>query len=420
LSISKLKYPEKQVSRWSAYSTLHQFEKIEYKPIPVRQLLLEMKNLSELMIDLAYSAALYNDRDLAEDVLALESRVDNLAYLLEMEIMIAARDAKDAEALIGVSTVAASTDKISDAAADIAAIVTRKIGIHPIVSAIFEKVEERLIKVTVKPDSSLIKKQIGELHLASAMGVDIIAIRRNHDWILNPNPQERVYQGDTLITRGAPSGVEEFKDLAEGKLTTIEPEKRARFEEIVSRFVVLKDTSELMMDLAYSSLMLNSKELAEEVERLEESMDQMHTDFELLALTSDFPKEEASGFLGLIRLGVATEKIADAAADMAEVVLRGIEPHPILKLAITEAEETVAQACVSADSSLVGKTLKEARVNDETGMWVLAIKRDNACLRPRSDSRIAAGDVLIASGYAEGADALKKLASPNQACSVES
>ncbi len=396
-----------------------QFEKIEYKPIPVRQLLLEMKNLSELMIDLAYSAALYNDKDLAEDVLALESRVDNLAYLLDMEIMVAARDPKDAEQLIGVSTVAASTDKISDAAADIAGIVTRNIGIHPIVGEIFEKVEERLMKVTVKPNSSLIKKQIGELDLAASMGVDIIAIRRNHDWILNPNKKERVFQGDILITRGAPSGIEEFKDLAEGKLSTLAPEKRAKFEEIVSRFVELKDTSELMIDLAYSALLLNSKELAEEVERLEERMDQMHTDFELLALTSDFPKEEASGFLGLIRLGVATEKIADAAAEMAEVVLRGVEPHPILKLTIKEAEETVTQACVSADSSLVGKTLKEARVHDETGMWVLVIKREDKCLRPRADSKIAVGDVLVASGYAEGANALKTLASPSESCSVE-
>ncbi len=58
-------------------STLPKFEKIVYKPIPVRELLLEMKNLSELMIDLAYSAALYNDKDLAEDVLALERRVDS-------------------------------------------------------------------------------------------------------------------------------------------------------------------------------------------------------------------------------------------------------------------------------------------------------------------------------------------------------
>ncbi len=398
---------------------MRKFEKIEYKPIPVRQILLEMKNLSELMIDLAYSAALYNDKDLAEDVLALEDRVDNLGYLLDMEIMVAARDPKDAEQLIGVSTVAASTDKISDAAADIAAIVTRNIGIHPIVGVIFEKVEERLMKVTVKPNSTLIKKRISDLDLAATMGVDIIAIRRNHDWILNPNKNERVFQGDVLITRGAPSGIMEFKDLAEGKLTALDTAERARFEEIVSRFVELKDTSELMVDLAYSALMLNSKELAEEVERLEERMDQLHTDFELLALTSEFKKEEASGFLGLIRLGVATEKIADAAADMAEVVLRGVEPHPILKLAIKEAEETVTQACVSADSSLVGKSLKEARIHDETGMWVLVIKREDKCLRPRADSKIEVGDVLVASGYAEGADALKKLTSPTQTCDVE-
>lgn len=395
------------------------FEKIEYKPVPVRELLLEMKNLSQLMIDLAYSAALYNDKDLAEDVLGLENRVDNLAYLLDMEIMIAARDAKDAEALIGVSIVAASTDKISDAAADIAAIVTRNIGVHPIVGEIFEKVQERLIKVTVKPNSSIIKKKIDDLDLAARMGVDIIAIRRNSDWLLNPKGEEKVFQGDVLISRGAPSGIEAFKGLAEGKLATLDTDKRAKFEAIVSKFVELKDTSELMMDLAYSALLLNNKELAEEVERLEENMDQLHTNFELLALTSDFKEEEASGFLGLIRLGIATEKIADAAADMAEVVLRGVEPHPILELAIKEAEETVAQACVTADSSLVGKTLREARVQEETGMLVLVIKREEKCVRPRGDSKIEAGDVLVASGYAEGADALRKLASPTQTCNDE-
>ena len=198
------------------------FEKIEYKPIPVRELLLEMKNLSELMIDLAYSAALFNDKELAEDVLELENRVDTLAYLLDMEIMIAARDSRDAETLIGVSTVAAATDKISDAAADIAAIVTRNIGVHPIVGAIFEKVEERLMKATVKEDSVIAGKQICELDLAARMGVDIIAIRRNKDWILNPDDTERVFRGDILITRGAPVGIKEFKDLAEGRLTQLE------------------------------------------------------------------------------------------------------------------------------------------------------------------------------------------------------
>jgi uncharacterized protein with PhoU and TrkA domain len=195
--------------------------------------------------------------------------------------------------------------------------------------------------------------------------------------------------------------------------------KREVFEEIVARFVELKNTSELMIDLAYSSLMLNSKELAGEVQRLEESMDKLHTNFELLALTSDFKKEEASGFLGLIRLGVATEKIADAAAEMAEVVLRGIEPHPVLKLAIREAEETVTQACVTEGSSFINKTLKEARVPEETGMWILAMKRGEKSLRPKPDTIIQLGDVLIASGYAEGVEDLQKLASPAHQCKNE-
>jgi uncharacterized protein with PhoU and TrkA domain len=197
-------------------------EKIEYKPISVRELFLEMKNLSGLMIDLAYSAALFNDKELAEDVLELENRVDTLTYLLEMEIMIAARDAEDAEALVGVSMVASAADKISDAAADIAAIVTQNIGVHPMVSEVFEKVEERLTRAKVNEGSMLISKKIGELDLAARMGVDIIAIRRDKDWTINPKDTELIRSGDILIARGAPSGVKEFKALAEGKLQKLE------------------------------------------------------------------------------------------------------------------------------------------------------------------------------------------------------
>jgi uncharacterized protein with PhoU and TrkA domain len=186
-------------------------------------------------------------------------------------------------------------------------------------------------------------------------------------------------------------------------------QNQAPFEEIVERLVELKDTSELMIDLAYSSLLLNNRELAEEVQRLEERVDKLHTDFELLVLKSEFKKEEAKGFLGLIRLGVATEKIADAAAQISEVVLRGIEPHPVLQLSIREAEETVAYVSVTKNSQLVDKTLVEARIPEETGMWILAIRRGNKYVRPKPDSKIEAGDVLIASGYADGVESLKKL-----------
>lgn len=199
------------------------FEKIAYKPIPVRELLVEMKNLSELMIDLAYSAALFNDKELAEDVIELESRIDTLGYLLDIETMVAAGgDPKDAEDLVGVYTVGKATDKISDAAADIAAIVTKNLGVHPLVSSIFEKVEERLMKATVKDNSIISGKQIGDLDLAARMGIDIIAIRRNKDWLIDPEDNEIILPGDILITRGAPLGTKEFKDLAEGRRRQLE------------------------------------------------------------------------------------------------------------------------------------------------------------------------------------------------------
>ncbi|KPV63248.1 MAG: potassium/proton antiporter [Candidatus Bathyarchaeota archaeon BA2] len=191
------------------------------------------------------------------------------------------------------------------------------------------------------------------------------------------------------------------------------------FKKIVSKLVSLKDTSELMIDLAYSSLLLNSRELAEEVQALEEYMDNLHTEFELLVLSSGFKPEESKDFLGLIRLGVVTEEIADAAMEIANVVLRGLEPHPILKVVIEEAEETVARVQVSKTSSLVEKKLRDAQIPEETGMWVLVIRRRKEWLRPRPETVIKAGDILIASGYAEGEEDFRKLASGVRAPAAE-
>jgi len=197
-------------------------EKIKYKPIPVRNLLIEMKNLSELMIDLAYAAALYNSKPLAEEVLELEKRVDTLAYLLDMSAMLAARNVQDAESLVGATVIAAATDKISDAAGDLAMIVLRGIGIHPLVIEAFEKMEERLTRVMVKSNSVLVGKRIGELELAAKMGVDIIAIRRGKEVVVKPKKDEMIKKEDIITARGAPGGVEEFEKLAEGILQKLE------------------------------------------------------------------------------------------------------------------------------------------------------------------------------------------------------
>ena len=196
---------------WSAIKAMADLERIRYKPVTIRELLVEIKNLSELMIDLAYSAALFDSRELAKDVLDLEKHVDTLAYLLNMNLMIAARDAEDAEALLGAFTVASSANKISDAAADIATIVLQDIGIHAIIREAFEIVEEHLSRIEVKPNSPLIGKTLGDLKLASKIGVDVIAIRRGNEWLINPEDEEKVKANDILIARGSKAGLEALK-----------------------------------------------------------------------------------------------------------------------------------------------------------------------------------------------------------------
>jgi uncharacterized protein with PhoU and TrkA domain len=180
---------------------------------------------------------------------------------------------------------------------------------------------------------------------------------------------------------------------------------------MIDKMAELKDTSELMIDLAYSSLLFNSRELAEEVRALERRMDDLHTELELLILTRCVTPDEAKNYLGLIRLALAAENIADAAAQIADVVLRGLKPHPVLRLAIREAEETVLRVTVSEGSVLLGKSLKEAQIQEETGMWVLAVKQGDAWLRPKPDLVVKEGDILIAAGYAGGQEDLKQLAS---------
>jgi len=200
---------------------MNKVRKTEYRPAPVRETLIQMKDISELMIDLAYSAALFHNRELAEEVMELETKVDDLVYLLYMNLMLAARDRDDAEKLSGVAKVGSLTNAISDAAADIASLVLHDIKIHPAVSAVFQRTEEHLGRVSVEEDSFLAGKTIDDLDLASEVGVDIIAIRRGLIWHINPD-KEIILPEDILVARGTSDGLESLSKAAKGEVDHLE------------------------------------------------------------------------------------------------------------------------------------------------------------------------------------------------------
>ena len=193
-------------------------QEVEYKPLSVREILKEMKDLSSLMIDLAYSAFLYNHKKLAEEVMRLEERVDYLGYLLGIQAALAARDREDAEQVSGILKVATAVDKISDAAADIANLVLLNISIHPSIHSAFKKTEEILGRVKVKKGSVLANKTLEDLMLETRIGVDVIAVRREKVWILNPGKKVKLRPGDILIARGSVESIELLDKLSSGEV----------------------------------------------------------------------------------------------------------------------------------------------------------------------------------------------------------
>ncbi|MFX1245011.1 MAG: potassium channel family protein [Promethearchaeota archaeon] len=181
-------------------------------------------------------------------------------------------------------------------------------------------------------------------------------------------------------------------------------------ERILAMLIQLKDTSELQINLAYTALLTNNKEIAEDIFELEEKFDQFHTEFELEVLKMELPDGEEKRRLGLIRLGVAAENLSDAAAQMAEIVLRGVEVHPLMKIALQEADERVSRETIESTSILANKTLSQLRLEDH-GTRIFAVKRnDQWTYDPRGRFKLLPGDIIYAGGYKEAVERLEDVA----------
>jgi uncharacterized protein with PhoU and TrkA domain len=92
------------------------------------------------------------------------------------------------------------------------------------------------------------------------------------------------------------------------------------------------------------------------------------------------------------------------------LVEEGEEMHPIVAVALGDADEVITRVPVAEGAPLDGVTLKEAQLETETGFYLLAIRRAGRYLyRPRGNVRVAAGDELIGSGPDEGQTRLAQL-----------
>jgi uncharacterized protein with PhoU and TrkA domain len=197
-----------------------EFSEIEYEPKTVKDLLTEMKDISELIIDLAYSAVLFDNDEIAEEVKYLEVRMDKLNYDIRIMAMMAARTKEDAEQLAGILQVAQAAEKISNTAGDIVLLLKDKN--RPTLSRILNKADEKIFRLGISSNSEACKKKIGELKIETETGMRIIAIRRNDFWIYNPQSDVILKVHDWLIARGSDEGYNDLNKFLKGKLKVLE------------------------------------------------------------------------------------------------------------------------------------------------------------------------------------------------------
>ena len=172
-----------------------------------------------------------------------------------------------------------------------------------------------------------------------------------------------------------------------------------------------KDAAELMVDLAYAAVFFDDDELAHEVLRLEERMDQSLVELRKVCMLATRTPEDADRLAGVLSMAVSIEGIADSAEDIARVVLKDLGVPRELRDDLRHATEVTARVKIRPENELEGRPLRELELPARTGMWIIAVRRDVDCLfGPDGDEVLREGDRLIAQGPPQAIETLRELA----------
>lgn len=194
-----------------------EYEEVEYAPTSVKDLLVEMKDTSELIVDLAYAAIMFDSDDLGEEVHSLERRMDHLRYRIRMIALMASRTRDDAERLAGILQVASAAETISNAAGDMADLLEQRIEARPFLPFVLGEADERIRTVRVGRASAMAGRGIAELRVETETGMRIIALRRRKRWTYDPPGETSLKAGDLLIVRGTEDGHQRLVRTASGE-----------------------------------------------------------------------------------------------------------------------------------------------------------------------------------------------------------
>jgi len=387
---------------------------MDERPRNLKAMLSEAKDASELMVDLGYAALFFSDRIMAEEVFDLEERLSALVHEMREVCVLAARSPRDAERISGILHLISAIERMGNAAVDIGRIVTRDLGIPGALVADLSAAQEVSHRVRVREESALAHRPLADVELPTDAGMRVVAIRRSKDWIIDPDGEDVLLPNDVLILRGAAVGIPEVRTLAgapEWSPATVEEEPAiSDLDRAVDVLVEMKNISEAAVGLAYSALLFNDQSVAAEVTQLEGLLDEMRERLEIWVLRAASETVDPAPLRGLLHLGGAAEEIGDAARQMVWLVEQGEEMHPVLAVALGEADEVIVRFPVAKSSAFDDAAVSGDQLGDDTGFSLLALRRGGRyAYRPHGRVELFAGDEIIGAGPYEGRAHLAEL-----------
>lgn len=178
------------------------------EPKSVRDILIEMKNISEKIVDLAFSSVMFDSEDIAREVLKLEDRVDDLLTMLRMKVLMAAETAEDARKLLPILSIAVSIDEITNAAGDLAKMLLKGFKLHPLVLEALKMVDEVIVRIDLKHSSPFIGKTLSQISHELNVDFTPLVLCRGGKTIVSPDENTKLRQNDYLIVKTTTLGAE--------------------------------------------------------------------------------------------------------------------------------------------------------------------------------------------------------------------
>ena len=184
----------------------------------VKDLIQDVKNLSGLMLNLAYSSVFFESKEIAKEVIILYNDIEAIEGNLYLHLFAASRGAHQAKRLIGVIELAESAKFVANAARNMAEMVLEGRELHPIIKDALHESNESIARETVLKKSILVGKSLGDMKLRTETGANIIGIKRNGKWIFDPQETARICEEYVLIFVGSKESCKRLHKLARGEL----------------------------------------------------------------------------------------------------------------------------------------------------------------------------------------------------------